>query len=581
MGSLSKNINFGAEDKNVGELLFGRERYRIPPYQRPYTWEEDQISDFWNDIYNNALSYFIGSFVFNYENYNNEGYIDVIDGQQRLLTITIFSAVLRDISKELGSDKQAERIQRNCITMEDLRGKQTFRIVCGETTKSFFEGFIQNSGNDITSVDCSSKEEKRIKSNYLSLKEKVYSQLKDISDLDLKLHKIMDFLESLSQIKVIRIKIESEEDAYEIFETVNARGVELSVADLLKNFIFKKIKPQDDKARSSIRNKWLKIEENVLDLDGELTRFLRYYWLSKYEFITVKKLFRNIKSSISDYDRFLNNLLEASELYRKILDANSEDWIAFEGGDKICSSLQGIRMMGVTQCNVLFMSIIRNFEHLGMNPKRIFEIIERFTFAYASVCNFPTNRVEKIYSKYALELETIIQKSDKNMHKNIQTLFARFETDLKKISPTKEEFLANFMEMSYKAGEKNRMIIKYTLSKINNSLTTGEHDINFDNVNIEHILPKRPGKDWGVEKQNTADYVDSLGNLTLLHKRINSAVGNKSLTEKIKYLGSSEIAITKEWVSSVSGQKIPVWGKEQIADRQKKLANRAFEVFSN
>ncbi len=87
-------MGFDAEDRAIREVLFGDEEFRIPRYQRHYAWTEDQISEFWNDVTGSNKNLFIGSFIFNYETVNDNGYVEVVDGQQRLLSFTIFSAVL-------------------------------------------------------------------------------------------------------------------------------------------------------------------------------------------------------------------------------------------------------------------------------------------------------------------------------------------------------------------------------------------------------------------------------------------------------------------------------------------------------
>lgn len=279
---------FQAMNKNVADILFSSSLYRIPRYQRPYAWEEDHIVDFWNDLNTNPQSYFIGSFVFNFENHKMDNFIDIIDGQQRLLTITILMAVLRDIAKELDDNKLSERIQRHCIAIEDFRGKQTYRILCGDTTKDFFEKYIQSNSVNISDSEPKNKEEKRIKNNYFSLKEKILNELNKYSAKSDKIEFIQDLWSRVQEIQVIWIKIESEENAYEIFETVNARGVELSVSDLLKNLIFKKIDSGKSSGKDIVKEKWLDIEENVRETNTELTKFIRYFWLSKYSFVTEK-----------------------------------------------------------------------------------------------------------------------------------------------------------------------------------------------------------------------------------------------------------------------------------------------------
>ena len=112
------SIEFDAEDKKLKDI-FGDEKYVIPRYQRPYSWTNSEVEDLWSDISREDLI-FLGSFVFNYENYNKTGFVEVIDGQQRLITLTIFFAVLRDIYKELNEEKKAAITQKQLLLVTML-----------------------------------------------------------------------------------------------------------------------------------------------------------------------------------------------------------------------------------------------------------------------------------------------------------------------------------------------------------------------------------------------------------------------------------------------------------------------------
>jgi len=94
--------------------------HRVPNYQRPYSWRDDQINNLWEDLYDSESEYFLGTFVFNNEYLNLRNIKEVVDGQQRLLTLTIFFAVLRDIFLELKNKTRSDRIQSNLIANQDL-----------------------------------------------------------------------------------------------------------------------------------------------------------------------------------------------------------------------------------------------------------------------------------------------------------------------------------------------------------------------------------------------------------------------------------------------------------------------------
>ncbi|SYZ74484.1 hypothetical protein TRIP_C90112 [Candidatus Zixiibacteriota bacterium] len=566
---MEREFSFQAKDTTLKNILFGTSKYKIPRYQRPYNWNEDQLSDFWSDLTNNQSSYFIGSFILNKEPLKVTGYIDVIDGQQRMLTTTIFISVIRNLMKEY-DDKMADLIQTQDIAFRDRDGIDSFRIECGESTREYFEKFIQSTSSDISKSNPKSAEEIRIFKNYNYFYSNIMSNLERCQNMGEKINYLKDLRSKIADLVVIEIEIDSEEDAYEIFETTNARGVELSIADLLKNLILKKIPAKKDK--DFAKDVWQEIVNNVQATNTELNRFLRYYWISKYSFVTEKKLFKEIKKEITDWEKLLYELCEASEDYYKLISGNEEDWRDKKNGVRIYRALSAIRIMGVSQCYVLFLSILRNYNKFETDPTRIFEKIENFTFQYSSICRMPGNKVEKIYSKYARKIEQIAKSEiKKNATKKAQSTFEELLKELYDERPSLEAFKENFLELEYGRSEKTRILATYVLSKINGIAESGEYLIDFNNVNIEHLLPQNPDPKWNLNKKDIRGYVDKLGNLTLLGRRINAKVGNKIIKEKIEELKTSKIKMTQDLVEYLIKNDFK-WDAEEINKRHEALA---------
>lgn len=573
-----KEFSFQAKDKKLKDILFSTAKYQIPRYQRPYTWSEDQLSDFWNDLVNNHNSYFIGSFILNKETLADTGYVDVIDGQQRMLTTTIFVAVLRDLMRELDQN-QANLIQNQDIAILDRKGNESYRVICGDSTKTYFEKYIQKTADNIFNSNPQTTEEIRIQKNYKYFHYNISEELKKKQNKEDQIKLLQELRDSVADLIVIEIEIESEEDAYEIFETTNARGVELSVADLLKNLIFKKIPKKKDKDLA--KELWTEIVNNVSATNTELKRFLRYYWISKYSFVTEKKLFKEIKRVITDWEQFLYDLYDASENWFQLIQGSEDDWRDVKNGQKIYKALSAIKIMNVSQCYVLFLSLLRNIQSMDTDPTRIFQLIERFTFQYSVVCKLPGNKVEKIYSKHARKIDHIIRtEAKKNIPKKMQSGFEELKKELIEEKPSFELFKDNFIELEYGRSERTRTLAKYILNEINNLDDTGEHLINFDNVNIEHLLPQNPDSGWKLKKSEIKDYVDKIGNLTLVHKKINSRIGNKVIKDKIEELNKSSIKMTKELVTELVNNKYR-WTEKEINNRQKKYAELSHSTVWN
>jgi hypothetical protein len=223
------------------------------------------------------------------------------------------------------------------------------------------------------------------------------------------------------------------------------------------------------------------------------------------------------------------------------------------------------------------MCILRNLKKLDTDPTRIFKLIERFTFQYSAVCKLPGNKVEKIYSKFALKIEkTLNDTTKKKISGKINSIFSELEKELKDERPSFETFKESFINISYKNSEQSRKMIKYVLKGIDTSYRkTPEEKIDFNNVNIEHILPQNPHRDWKLKKKEIKGYVNKLGNLTLLSKKLNSKVQNHVIKEKIKSLGESRLPVTVQLVKELNTLKNK-WNESEITKRQVGFSKLAY-----
>ncbi len=574
------SIEFDAEDQLLRNILTGQEKYKIPKYQRPYSWTSDEVSDLWNDL-KEEESTFLGSFVFNYEKYEEEKFVEVIDGQQRLITFTILMAVLRDIYKELGDEDKFRLTQETIAHKDFITGKETYRLECGDSLNSFFCENIQRSNSNILISNPREKEKKAIKENYKLLKEKITSELNLRGDKSKKIDYLDNLKKKIFDYKVILIKTGSDDDAYSIFETVNARGADLTIADLLKNYLFSKL-PQTEESIKNAQEIWSTIENNVNDSGGRLTvsKFIRYFWLSKYSFVQEKKLYREVKKEITDPSYFLLEILKASEYYYKIandgVDANEwvEDLNDKRMAQKIVEPLNGLRVMGITQCYSLMLCLLMNIDKIGFNFIEIFKDIEKYHFGYSAICKLSGNVVEKIYYNTSKRIQWALKIENQGKRtKVIEQELINFKKELKNKYPSRAVFIEKFMDVEYK---KYPLVI-YILSSIENfkGKITEEIGHKLNKTNIEHILPQDP-TEWQLSKKDVKEYVHRLGNLTLTSPKINGPMGNKPLKEKLKFFKLSKLNINKELVERFETLQCK-WDEEEINKYQRELAEYAYD----
>ena len=392
---MNDKLDFKAGDTKMKTLLQSMsEILQIPPYQRPYSWKEEQINDFWNDINTDEQSFFLGSIILNKEEEKN-GFIEVIDGQQRLLTTTMFLAVIRNIFLQMKENKLADAIQNNYIAFRDDDGNETFKIQTADKTAKYYKQYIQTAGCDVANSKTNTKEELRIKKNFILLNSKIHSVLNKIEAADLRIQKLKDLRNRVGDLVIIEMEIFSDEVAYEIFETVNARGADLTVADLLKNLIFKKIKNKDEQEKA--KRLWSEIETNIEATGSELKKFIRYYWIGKYKFVTEKKLYVDIKNTIKDWLLFIKDLHHSSIWYNIIIEGTVKDFSEVKHGNMIHRSIFAIRLMNVSQCFTLLLPLLNQHSKIVIDFSKLVKYIELFTFKYSAVCKMPGNSVEILY----------------------------------------------------------------------------------------------------------------------------------------------------------------------------------------
>lgn len=568
---------FDAQKTDI-EKIFSNTKIiqRVPNYQRPYTWKDEQINNLWEDLNDNEDKYFLGTFVFNNEYLNSLNIKEIVDGQQRLLTLTIFFAVLRDIFLELKDKTRSDRMQSNLIANQDLDGKDnTYKFMPGKILENYFGKYIQKESTKIQESRPYTNEEKLVKKNYELLYSKIYKKLDNLNDNQEKIDYLSKLRDKVISLELVLVSVNKEEDAFTFFETINARGMQLSTSDIIKNLIFRKITEGQLLEESKIVQKWQNIINSLTNIEEEadVTRFIRYYWLSAKKKVNEKKLFSEIKKNINDYLLFLEELEKESENYRKIIFPDRKDWEKYQLN--IYKSIKNINLLNVKQINCLFLSLIRimnkpEFESMYKTSKliEIFQKSENFTFIFTTIVGKSPSTLEGIYSRYAIRINSINSKDE------LEKCLSGLLNDLKEKIPTKEEFIENFSNLTYKSTEKQINLLKYIFERINNK---GKSEILLDNISIEHILPLNPVPEWSLNKSKIKEYVNCIGNLTIIGPEYNRQAANKVVKEKIDYYEKSSIDMTKELAKKF--KENPKWGSDEIKKRSNELAEIAWDLW--
>jgi len=555
-------INSGI--KKVGSFLSeGNIRFSVPLFQRGFSWEREQIEQMWEDI-NETISenrdeYFLGSIVLNQKSQNE---CEIIDGQQRLATLTIIFAVIRDAYNEMGDERHAE-IQIEYIAKKERATRRIYgKLNLNKDDKDFFKKYVQDYGS-INKGEGYKKETSLNNSNklifvaYRFFTDKIYEELSKLSSQKQKVDYLITLEESISnRFLVIATYVGDESDAYLIFETLNDRGLELSVTDLLKNYLFSK----SGKDLKEVQKKW---DEIVTILSNRnVNTFLRHFWISTRSMIREKNLYSVLKKDIKEHGdvlTFVSNLKSESEVYEALLNPERQYWKS----TNIVKLLEELNLLNVKQCLPFLLSCRVKFNDSDF--KKILELCINFTFRYSTICNFNPNALERLYSSISIKIRDGTLNTIPEITKEIKTLY-----------PDNQTFNNAFVEKDIK----EKKVARYILKRINDSLIEGGELVaaDSDKVNLEHVLPQNPDAEWEkyLEK-NKLDYkdlVNKIGNMTLLGSEYNRKAANKFFTKKKDEIyKKSKLPITKPLCS------LNEWNDKTIRKRQKEFRDVALNIW--
>ena len=578
-------MSFTASDSDFSELWGSTERkYVIPRYQREYSWGIDNLTTLWDDIHTEE-EFFFGSVVLK-DPENRGARIEIIDGQQRMLTMTILYAAIRDVVGELGDAEWAAGIHSQFIIQRGGRRREgDFIIRPTEGLREYFERSIQSQNPDFRNPE--TKEHKRVRSNYKWLKKKIQERLVSES-LDENLGVIEKIVERTNAMQIIRIMVTDSYDAYRIFETVNATGVDLSVADLLKNMVFRHL-PRDESSGEDIaQKKWTEMKENLAQINIEVARFVRYHWISSRETVTMGKLYKSVKGATSDrgWRQLLDDLHADSKLLNHLMTGTIPNPSSLSSIVEINSKLRAINGMGFAQCYVLLLSIFRNRERLDFSWDELNVLIseiENFNFLYHTICSRPANKVERFYSRQAIRIQEV--GNDEDGHTRFRSRINAIYNELSELKPSRIEFIEDFKSgTQYTNSTKKKNLIRYILGRLEESRYPAqirERPID-DSISIEHILPQKPDEHWSLTEDEVRSYVHLIGNLVLVGAGFNASARNYDLERKISALKETAIHTTSDLLTQIERDLPPNWTQEEIEERTKKLAEISYdELWSN
>lgn len=568
-------MNIKPYDKTVRDLLGSKRQFVIPRFQREYSWDKKNYQEFLEDMLGNLIikdgrisssQYFLGTMLFigNFAE-GTEQEIQVVDGQQRLTTITILFSAMSDIFLTLGEQTLSRQLFAYIMT-EDDDGNEV-RILKSKTSYPFFSYFIQDKEKKM-SPDATTEEEHCIKETYEYFRAQLTeAKLKSM----LKRKHGSEIVEALSEIDVLKalrdqvlnstfisISTTDREQANKIFEILNAKGKRLAYIDLIKNKIFEvlnKVEPADFAEET-----WKNIKE-TLSFGKEsvgLATFYQHFWSSKYKKVSSNKLYEafnsTIKKSETEYTEFIKELLKNAKIYMQIVNPKREDYNNRKEYFGIVQSLSCINnYFNVVQVRIALLALFdtkqRGIVDFTMLRDTL-SCLENFHFAYNAILANRTNRLEKIYSSFAIALRKSQTKAEAKC-----VIRDKLVAPLDELFPTFDSFSEKFVALSFTKKDKiSNVKTKYAINKLNSLYSNNEVFAN--DGTIEHIIPEK-------EQGNTLN----IGNLILLEDNLNVEAGHENYANKCAVYAKSNYIWVKNFVAQHEQ-----WDSSMIEQRAKEMA---------
>ncbi|MGO9159965.1 MAG: DUF262 domain-containing protein [Streptosporangiaceae bacterium] len=550
--------------RTIEDLFVGKDYYVIPRFQRPYSWDRANLDDFWRDvIYDNVVGYFIGPMVA----WRDEGssWCRLVDGQQRLTTIAILFSVIRDALRDLGESNLADGVDRY-LEKRNRDNELDYTLQPEVDAPYLNRGILKNPPD--SSVEPKTEEEKALFHAAQQIRSQVSTEVEKRSN---PVKWLTDVRDKMLGLKVIWVEHDNEDDAYILFETLNSRGRDLEVADLLKNLLFSHLRSAGNKKADSVRDDWNTMRsfiEGVGSPSLDVNRFILHWWLSREDYVAQRKLFRVIKSKVRTRPQAsatLDSLCDDVAYYRYALDPSSRNWNIEEADIK--RSLEALAEFRIIQPAPLLLALLRarfdnNVKLKAPQLISTLQTIERYHFQYTIVSQLSSSGgVSEMYAKAARELYAA-QSADKRA-----VLLKDFRAKLVERRPSREQFVEDFASrfMLTNVSTRDGKLVRYVLRTFLRKLRPGT---SLEDLTIEHVMPQEQIGVGGV----TEGQVGSIGNLLLISQELNTKLDNKSFLAKREILESD-------------GQPYDIggiidkakWGSEQIEGRARMLGQLAYD----
>lgn len=540
-------------DEKIGNLMYRRRQYFVPIWQREYSWGPLQWEELWGDIKrlyeevfngnSKATSHFMGSIVLRPKELGGVEKYVVIDGQQRITTLLILLALIRDRAKK---DKPAlsNTIQTSYLLNRDIKSlDEQFKLHPSDNDNSAFLD-IMNGESDV---------EGKLGWAYTYFERKL---AQDGSDLEKLKELIVD------NLKTVEIILAEKDDPNRIFETLNSRGLELEEADLVRNFFMMKIR-DESRAEELYKSTWLPMQLNLSTI-GNLTEFFRHYLaMETCERVKRDEIYRQIQKKL----KWRNENEIVSELRRMKKFSRYYQRLLFPENEPDPEIRKRLKRLNTWRVSTAYPMLVKAY-HAKISESefcRLLEIIESFVVR-RHFCNVKTNSLNAIFV-------SLCRLKDKGLVDSLEKELDSFGWNYR--WPDDVEFAESFgaFPIYHRSYAKCHLV----LSSLERSFGHPER-IDLSNLEIEHVMPRSISAWWkrhlGSNWERVhSDLLNTIGNLTFVAGVVNPVLSNSPFPEKKKWFLKTKVNLSKHF------QALDKWTRSEILERAEFLTEKALEIW--
>ncbi|MGL2498432.1 GmrSD restriction endonuclease domain-containing protein [Helicobacter pylori] len=531
-------------------------QFVIPIYQRVYSWGKEQCEQLWDDIIkiggNDKMNgHFIGSILYVLDGNTPSSPLLIIDGQQRLTTITLLCIALRNhLSDEVKIlEKFSRKEIESYLINSNKDGDKKFRLILSESDKDTLLSLIDKNKRK------PSEPSVKIMENF-KLFEKWISENTD---------KLETIFKGLEKLMIVYIALDKEKDDPQlIFESMNSKGIELTQTDLIRNYIIMETETEE-KQKDFYNGYWRAMEEDFKQNETLFNRFVRHYLTIKTGKIpNIKKVYGAFKDYQQKEGIEIEDLLKDLQKYCGYFCQIAFKKEADKDLNKALSFLVDLEMDVVYP---LLLELYSDYRDDVLSDRDFISIIA-LTESYIcrrAVCGFGSNGLNKIFPSFTKEIDK------KQYLKSVEKHFGSLKG--KQRFPNNDEFKDLFITIDFYHFKKN----KYFLERLN---FDPKEPVDTQKCNIEHIMPQTLTPEWQKDLGENFEaihekYLHTIGNLTLTG--YNAEYSNKSFQEKRdmeKGFKQSSLKLNQNL------KDLESFGEKEIEKRASDLADWALKIWT-